>query len=1121
MNGKLASSSPQSSRFGRISSLIAGVSFLIFFWLGMRFVFTHYLLQVQQSNVNVFPTTSTPATVPVVSTPSTAKPYPGELVAGGAPLPPVVLLTSTPLKPNPTTQTPQPVHAVVRPPAPKPESTVRVAEERLLMRTTGGDIVLALYPDVAPETTKQFLKWASQGVFDTTHFSRLEPGFVLQTSLAQDRLIPLTEEQTKSLRMLPGEFSKTLKHRKGVISMGREDGKPDSAQTSFSILLGDAPHLDGQYTIFGYIESGMDVVERLTQVAIQPNSNRPEPRLTILHIRPIRESELPLLELEKPVDIEPISNQEYPRSALASAATAILKTHCWNCHGGESTRGDLDLTSAAGFAKGGEHGPVYIKNPVHKSPLLERLTLNSSERMPPKGPRLHPEEIGILNRWLTYGGGIYPPEYFINKDVRRKRDSGNATSKQHWFFQPLARPQLPAVKNRAWVKNEIDAFILAALEEKNLKPVAPASPTVLRRRVSYGLTGLYTSPAPASTESYEQFVEQLLQSNTFGEQMARPWLDVVRFAESDGYEDDSNRPLAYHYRDFVIRAMNSDMPFDQFLQWQIAGDELAMDQPDARAATGFLAAGPFQTFIPSKKDRYDELDDIVCTTFSTFLGMSVGCARCHDHKHDPITQTDYYRLVGIFNGSSRNVEYLNLDLAQQYETRRAPLKLLLDEFKAFKFPIKEKVRAGKVDQLKIEPNEKELLKAQFDPSSSLQINLIHRYDHLLQVSDDEVRQACDSQQLNRWNELSSQIDQLENEYGPAPDKGVVYTGSRIAPAPYLERGDPNREKDKVTPGFLASLAKDGSTKTPISYRAWGRTPRSAMANWLSDPKDGVGHQVARVIVNRVWQHHFGVGLVSTPNDFGTRGSAPSHPQLLDWLANDLIEHGWKLKRLHRMIVTSATYQLDGHATPELRNADPENRLLGRHTVRRLSAEALRDSILAASGNLNREMYGPSIKPPIPAESIFPTAPKHGEVWPANAVDGPANWRRSLYIYTKRSNPVPFLQLFDAPDAAVSCAARQQTSTSTQSLALMNDGTIRNQARLLAKALNEYAAREKQSPVGPAYRAILGRDPSETERSRGMAFLASQEKHVSQNASLEALTDLCHALFMSNEFLFVE
>ncbi len=1096
-----------SARHSRIRNGVLYCVIIVIAWLGMRYTFDYINSVIDQKPdvAKYYAQQSLPSTV----SPQSQEPEPVPKVADiqKAPEPSKLIVPTIHLPPKPV------VH----------ES--RLSEYRLLLHTIGGDIVLALYPDVAPKTVRQFIEWAQLGVFDTTHFSRLEPGFVLQTSLAQDRLVPFNDQQKKSIHTLSGEISKTLKHRRGVISMGRADGQPDSAETSFSILLGDAPHLDGSYTIFGCVEAGMDVVDRLVQVKREPDSNRPEVRLSILSVDVVHQDDLATLILQKPRELTQIEQQLFSPSALASRSIAILKQHCWKCHGEENVKGELDLTSQKTFMAGGEHGPLIQKNNLDDSLLLKRILSHDEDRMPPKGNGLHSEEIKAIAQWLS-AGAVYPPASVLSQ-TPVSSSTNMVAAQSHWAWQPWKPIVLPTVSNQKWCNNEIDRFILAKLDSKQLKPVSRASDDVLKRRLSYGLTGLPSVtavPEPsewaASKFGLEKSVDQLLKSPRFGEHQARQWLDLVRYADSDGYEDDKNRPLAYAYRDFVIRAFNDDLPFDQFLRWQVAGDEDPAGSADARAATGFLAAGPYQTFFPKKKDRFDELDDIVTTTGVAFLGMTVGCARCHDHKYDPISQHDYYRLVNVFHTSNRQEDYLDVQGGQRYQQLRAPVDLLKSELETLSAPAREKARNDKIESLPIKPEEKAVLRLPYDSNHAMQVSLLHRFEHLLQVTDDDAKNVRTSQIEERWDQLESRIRELEQQLPPAPHRGLIYSGSRAESGPFLARGDPEHQQGMMPPGFLTALTRGQPVWNRETWQAWGVTPRTAFANWLTDVDAGAGRLVARVIVNRLWQQHFGYGLVRSANDFGVRGDVPSHPELLDWLAQDFIASGWKMKRLHRMMLMSATWQLSSVLNPSLTKVDPENRLQGRHSPQRLTAESLRDSVLSVAGSLNTEMYGSAIKPPIPLDAIFQTAPKHGVVWPENAPEAPENWRRSIYICSKRSNPVPFLQLFDAPDTAGSCARRNQSTVPTQAMALLNDRFIQTQASLLAEKLLKKHTGQPLPSISAAYQTILGRSPSSLELMNITRF-AQQQKPGALSFDLPALTDLCHVLMMTNEFLYVD
>jgi hypothetical protein len=593
-----------------------------------------------------------------------------------------------------------------------------------------------------------------------------------------------------------------------------------------------------------------------------------------------------------------------------------------------------------------------------------------------------------------------------------------------WSLQPLRRPEPPAVRDAAWPHNPIDRFILAALEAKGIKPTAPADKLTLIRRATFDLTGLPPTPeeidafvADNSPDAYPRLIDRLLASKRYGERWARHWLDLARYADSDGYESDEDRPTAYHYRDFVIKSLNDDLPFDTFVKWQLAGDEYEPDNPWARVATGFCTAGPV-VFLKANEGtpreleqiRADELDDVVSTVGSAFLGLTVGCARCHDHKFDPVPTRDYYRLAAVFAPSKRG-----------------------------EITVKGSIKA-------------------------------------LALSDN----------------------------GREP--GKTYR---------LARGDPSRKAEEVTAGFLSVLSA-----TP-TFARWQLPPppgrmstfqRRALAEWLTDLDSGAGRLLARVIVNRLWQHHFGEGLVRTPNDFGHQGERPTHPELLDWLATELIREGWHLKPIHRLILTSAVYTQGIATDPAALTADPDNHLLGRRRPLRLEAEAVRDSILAVSGKLDVTMYGPAVKPFIPPEVM---AGRNKDKLPRPAADGPAQWRRSVYLFTKRSLQTPFLEVLDAPNAAGSCGRRTRSTVAPQALLFLNDGFLRTQAGFFADRVLAEGGAEPDGRVRLAYRLALGRVPTAAEAEAARRFLDGQ------GSGRGAYVNLCQVLFGLNEFVYVD
>ena len=613
--------------------------------------------------------------------------------------------------------------------------------------------------------------------------------------------------------------------------------------------------------------------------------------------------------------------------------------------------------------------------------------------------------------------------------------------REFWSFQPLRAPAPPdaaaGAAADAWVKTPIDAFVRTAQAKRGLSPAAPAAGQTLVRRAYVGLLGLPPTPAELdhaltdqTPDGYAKLVDRLLASPHYGERWGRHWLDVARYADSDGYEADADRPTAFKYRDFVVRAFNDDMPFDQFVRWQIAGDELAPGDEQARTATGFLAAASSLmskngTAREREERRYNEMDDMLSTTGSAVLGLTVGCARCHDHKFDPISQRDYYRMLSAFAGA-----------------RRDP-------------PPKSAPGNGQTPK--------------FGP----------------------------------------------NDYAQ-PAEGVTEDAAEPVESYLLHRGDVEKKSERVTLGFLTPLtpAPDAGAATRWRQRPEGAKTshqRAALARWITDVEHGGGALAARVIVNRVWQHHFGQGLVRTPSDFGTQGDRPSHPELLDHLASEIVRNGWRLKPLHRLIMTSSVYQQGVTYDPAKAAIDPDNRLLWRRRPLRAEAEVLRDAILATSGQLDRDLYGPAVKPALPPEAAAGRN-KDGLARPKQ--DGPDQWRRTVYLFTKRSLLTPMLVTFDAPNPIESCSRRSTSTVPTQALALLNDPFVRRQAELFAKRCLAEAPRQPAAQVTHAYRVALSRPPTEAELARGTAF-------VGDGVADEKLVDFCHVLFGVNEFVYID
>ncbi len=640
--------------------------------------------------------------------------------------------------------------------------------------------------------------------------------------------------------------------------------------------------------------------------------------------------------------------------------------------------------------------------------------------------------------------------------------------RQHWAFLPLRKVMVPTAQDSAWARTPLDQFIRLAQEEKGLLPSAMADSRTLVRRIYFDLVGLPPTPEEFkkwsgrltnSRDAWSELVEELLASPHYGERWARHWLDVARYADSNGMEGDDDRPNAYHYRDFVISALNEDMPCDQFMRWQLAGDEIAPDKPEAIAATGFIVAGTSTIVtIPMEEEkqriRANELDDMVSTTGQAMLGLTLACARCHDHKYDPLPTRDYYRLMSIFNSGDR------------CDVPMAP------------------------------------------PA--------------------QVREHAEA--VARWQQQPADASRGEKP----SDLPATFAFADFAPEPreswLFERGDFMSRKEKLEMGFLTVLM---TGKTAGQYWQTARDTklrddttqqRRALAGWMTDLEDGAGRLLARVMVNRVWQHHFGEGIVRTVSDFGRRGEPPTHPEMLEWLTNEFIRSGWSVKHLHRLILKSAVYQQTSLHDERKAAIDPENRLLWRRRPLRLESEILRDSMLAAAGTLNPAMFGPSFKPPIPAEALQARNVKNP--YPGDAGDSANTRRRTIYMFHKRVIQYPLMQAFDAPDAQQSCGRRMNTTVAPQALAILNDPFVRLRAGELATSLLVTAGPNPQQQIRDSFQRCLNRDPMPEELAAATEFLAAQiatheKRDAGQNAPLLALTDFCQSLLGLNEFLYID
>ena len=990
----------------------------------------------------------------------------------------------------------------------------------------------------------------------------------------------------------------------------------------------------------------------------------------------------------------------------------LLLENCVKCHGGEKTKADFDLTTRDGLLRPGDEGPAIKPFDAAGSRLLKLIRHEAEPNMPDKKPKLPDAAINAIARWIDLGAP-YEAALVAGKSSPRDRSVVSDTDRKWWAFQPLAE-----VKPPSGAKHPVDAFLVKGAKAKKLSLSPAAERRTLIRRAYLDLTGLPPTPeeieaflADRKPGAWERVVKELLHSPRYGERWARHWLDVARFAESSGFEHDYDRPNAFHYRDFVIRALNADMPYDQFVRWQLAGDEFEPGNPEALIATGFLGAGVFPTQITAnevERTRYDALDDMLATTGSAFLGLTVGCARCHDHKYDPIPTRDYYRMLSTFTTTVRANVDLELDPAaaarekKKFQNEQKELETKLagyekgesqTKFNAWladdaKLPaaaasllevtsIKSKggatfqkledgswLAGGKngasdvytvsattsvrrVTGLKIEaltdasmkkkgpgradngnfalskitmgakplaPEEsgKEVqgstvkltraeatheqnktslsvassldddpktgwavdeggigkdqaavfffsepldfeggaaltIKMEFsvntghnigrarfsvfsDAEPSLKSDVLPAPVAVLapQLRDPKQRAELDAASRATllawwkgrepgWRALKSSVDEHAKK-APNTKTPVMVCAEGYNPlvmhsqgAPFfkethiLRRGDVNLKESVADQGFLQVLMRNSDEKrwqwTPPSGAQYsGR--RHALANWMTDTDRGAGALLARVAVNRLWQHHFGRGLVATPNDFGKQGTPPLHPELLDWLAGELMRNGWHLKPIHELLMTSAAYQQSSATSAARVTADPDNALFMRRVPQRLEAEAVRDSALAVSGLLDEKLFGPG------------TLDENSK-------------RRSLYFTVKRSRLMNSMVVFDAPEPLVSQGTRPTTTVAPQALLLLNSPQARGWARALARRIEADVKNEPANPklaVDRGYQLALGRLPTRAEASTAAAFMEAGVKEYSAtgqaDAQMLALADFCQALLGLNEFIYV-
>lgn len=864
----------------------------------------------------------------------------------------------------------------------------------------------------------------------------------------------------------------------------------------------------------------------------------------------------------------------------------ILKTHCFHCHGEDAElKGALDLRLVRLMTKGGESGPAITPGKHDASLLWQRI---DSGEMPPSDKKLSAAERTLLAAWLDSGARTRRPE-----PESPVHDEWTDEERGHWSFQPIRRPPLPEPRDRDSVRTPIDAFLLSALEGKNVAFSSPADRTALYRRLQFALIGLPADPddvqafaSDDSPDAVERLVDRLLASPRYGERWARHWLDVAGYADSDGYtEKDLERKFAFKYRDYLIRSLNADRPWNELIVEQLAGDELLAPpyrnlsprDADRLIATGFLRTAPDGTgdsVADADLARNDVVSETVKIVSTSLLGLSVGCAQCHNHRYDPISQVDYYRLRAIF------------EPALDWKNWRAPaarlVSLQTDE---------QRAAAAAVDA-----EVKQLEKQRADDYQTLAE--VAREEELAQVPEelrDAVRTAAKTavaQRKAEQRELITRFPKTDIKLGlldrikPKEHKEITakYAGSieqakarrpvdefahclteipGKAPTTHVFfRGDFKQPRQAVEPAELSILtsvcrlsheASDTSATSEVSGAIPSDDPglpttgrRLAYARHLTDGRHPL---VGRVLVNRFWHHLFGRGLVATPADFGALGQRPSHPELLDWLADEFQRGGyspveaaspapdaWTLKRLHRLIVTSTAFRQSSRRSDELDAIDPENRLLGRMSVRRLDAELIRDAVLSASGKLENRLFGPPV-PVAPDESgqivvavdTRDTAGRPtGKVVPLHEQE----FRRGIYVQVRRSMPLGMLEAFDGPTLAPNCEFRVATTVAPQSLLLLNNDFVLRQAEAAAERVARDAGDEPARQVERLWQLSFARMPSSDELTSALELLQAQTDEFAARSksngkppaiapTRQALATLCQAVFASNAFLYVD
>jgi len=844
-----------------------------------------------------------------------------------------------------------------------------------------------------------------------------------------------------------------------------------------------------------------------------------------------------------------------PETAVTEAEVrAILQVRCVVCHGKSHQGGGLDLRTLAGRLKGGKSGPALVPGKPEESLLYKRM---ANGEMPPAKLSFEvavqiatPGEIEMVKAWIANGAPG-------NEAATAKGKAVTDGDRKFWSFQSPKRPAVPKVSHTDLVRNPVDAFLLAKLESKGLTYSPEASPTTLLRRAYLDLIGMPPTPAQVSAYlkdtspgAYERMIDGLLASPHYGERWGQHWLDIAGYSDSEGFgQDDGVRPYAWRYRDYVIRSLNADKPYTQFLTEQVAGDEMSPDWKDAKgvasqsvidrlAATGFLRTVPDQTNAPERAfiaERMNIVADEVEVLASSVMGLTVGCARCHDHKYDPIPQRDYYRFSAILQAAYNPYEWKapkkrEFDLAlqserEEAEKNNAPIEADIKKLEAQVAKISEPYRKQLLEErlgalpTDVQKDLRAAAAADKDKRTDVQRYLADKFQPVLEISETDLQQKYPEFDA-KYKPVKKDLDLAKGKLKPKPHVRVLMDTGEPSVAYLLRRGDPVSFGDPVEPGVPVVLANaDLKPYRPAAPFEGTSGRRLALAQWLTQPNHPL---TSRVLVNQLWMRHFGRGIVPSVSNFGRSGTPPTHPELLDWLATEFVSSGWSIKAMHRLMVTSEAYRQSSRVDEKLLAADPDNALVTRMMLHRMDAETLYDSMLTATGRLDPNQFGkPQDVEVRPDKEVIVKGTKEG-------------FRRSIYVLHRRQTPMTLLDAFDQPAMTPNCTERRRSNVATQALHMMNGTMTWDLAKYMAGRVIDEEDGDRKRQVEIIYQRAFSRAPSADELATGLAALDAFRKQWPERLKTDngdaprageanwlALANYCHAILNSAEFSFID